>query len=269
VIALLGFPSSIPPRIRLLREASPITATDLRGLHRECRTLVFRCGSDSAIRGEELAAVLRPPRPTVIAIVPAEELALRDVVACARELPELRAFLDDSKYDAELTDALSATRLSVEGRLLHAVAVGFRRTVWPVLAAAVLLARKRVEAIDLSRAMKGSDRTVRRRLASEGILPPAKLPAVFLGPFIASDVEIRGLSLCEAARYRGFAATDDLRRYLVSRSGRSPSRWVELGTTRAIAVAIEAAGLAKSATRVSNYPPMLASTVVAGAAPGS
>jgi hypothetical protein len=237
MIALLGLPES--EEWRGLGGQRPVrirTREELARLPDDC-ILVYRCGREAAARGGEVAAAVQSRQARVLAVVPDEALAYRDMVECAVSASEVHAIRDGEPVERKVTELLAARSPSAEGKLLAHIGPTVNRAVRCLVGAAVLSGRTRVGAGELARVVGMPDRSVRRRLAGAGLATPADLPAFSTGVFLAADIQFRGLSLSNTARARGFTGTDDLRRYLVARTDATPSQWMAMGFEDAVAFA--------------------------------
>jgi len=195
---------------------------------------VYLCGREAVIRGGELAAALRGKAVKVLAVVPDDQLAFRDLVEYAASSADVHGIREAESLGLKLDELTSSRLPSTEGSLLAHLSLQTAQDAWFLLGAAVLLGRNRVGATDLANAVGASDRTVRRRLVAAGIVTPGDFPACCTGAYLASDIQLRGITIDAAAHSREFEGTDHLRRYLVARTGGSPTAWTALGAEGAV-----------------------------------
>jgi len=201
--------------------------------------IVYLAGARALARGEEIARFVASAHCMLIAVVPAERRALRDIVQLA-------------KHDGQLVIAMQGlcsieevivrrrknrrTETPVHRVLTHlATHVGSDHAL--ISAAAALLGLRRVRADALPHWLERPERSVRRMLAEAGLPSPSDYPALFTGAYVAFDTEVLDRSFRDVAIDRGFASTDELRRYLVTRTGVSPTAWTKLGFERALDLA--------------------------------
>ena len=238
MIAFLGIPKAVVwPEMGRQRDRMSVRGDGLRCLPAACRLLVYWCGGEALARGGDVAAAARGSQVPVLAVVPDERLAFDDFADCALGGGDVHALRAGESIEAGVAELTKAPAPAMEGRLLASLAATDVPNIRFLLAAAVLIGRNRAKAVDVSRAVGMPDRTIRRTLQRCGEATPLDLPALCTGAYLAADVQHRRMSVGAVARARGFESTDHLRRYLVARTGASPSEWAAMGFEGAMAYA--------------------------------
>lgn len=202
--------------------------------------IVYVAGGENFSSGVDVLSRLRDSHCTFLLVVPPRRSALRDIALLSRFPGHAQIAICglDECVESSILRARRAPRVSslLQHVVSHLTEHVPRELLLVSIGAAVLGLRK-VTATALPRCLERPERSLRRTLASASLPTPSNYPALFTGVYLAYDTEVLDRSIAEVAVERGFSSTDDIRRYLITRTGLLPTRWKKLGFEEALHVA--------------------------------
>lgn len=172
----------------------------------------------------------------VIAAVHPEPLALRQALALLQTDMAIRLSLLTMGRIALIAEVhrLETTGDLARDNLLKRVAPLIPLKLAHLLLPALVIGGQRASAGDLAEAAGLPERTLRQHLRQHDLPSPLKLLGIVAGTHQALYAEECLLSSAGAALRAGFTSSEEVRRYLKHRTGRSTAEWRGLGWGRSV-----------------------------------
>lgn len=169
--------------------------------------------------------------------------AIRQLWVLARSGLEFRV-----TYQSESVSRSEQRRVDLDEEKANAVREALILELAPLLSEetcvlvipALLIGHRKASSRALATACAIPDRTLRARVARVGLPRPLRLLGLVAGCSVAYQTTYRTASFVEIARYLGFDSGDELRHYLVRRTGLTPTAWRRLGFERSVMYLVKA-----------------------------